>query len=118
MVLFFFLFTLGNIGFPGTSNFIGELLILVGIFEKNPFICIFSGVGILLSAVYSIWLFNRLFFGTLRLNYGFKYSDLTIKEFLIFLPLLICMFIFGLNSNFILNISYLNVEQLLLYSKI
>lgn len=116
--IIFFLFTLGNIGFPGTSNFIGELLILVGVFEKNPFICIFSGVGILLSAVYSIWLFNRLFFGTLRLNYGFKYSDLTIKEFLIFLPLLICMFIFGLNSNFILNISYLNVEQLLLYSKI
>jgi NADH:ubiquinone oxidoreductase subunit 4 (subunit M) len=52
--IIFFLFTLGNIGFPGTSNFIGELLILVGVFEKNPFICIFSGVGILLSAVYSI----------------------------------------------------------------
>ena len=52
--IFFFLFTLGNIGFPGTSNFIGETLLLVGICEKNPFIAFFSGFGIILSGVYSL----------------------------------------------------------------
>jgi NADH-quinone oxidoreductase subunit M len=52
--ILFFIFTLGNIGFPGTSNFIGETLILVGIFEKNILIAIFTGFGIILSAVYSL----------------------------------------------------------------
>jgi NADH-quinone oxidoreductase subunit M len=52
--IFFFLFSLGNIGFPGTSNFIGELLILLGIFEKNVFITLFISFGIILSAVYSM----------------------------------------------------------------
>ena len=114
--IIFFLFTLGNIGFPGTSNFIGELLILVGIFEKNALIAVFAGFGIILSAVYSMWLFNRIFFGTLKINYGFYFFDIIFKEFLIFLPLLLFMFIFGINSNFILNINYLNTEQLLNYS--
>jgi NADH:ubiquinone oxidoreductase subunit 4 (subunit M) len=52
--IFFFIFTLGNIGFPTTSNFIGEFLILIGIFIKNPFITLYAGVGIILSAVYSM----------------------------------------------------------------
>jgi proton-translocating NADH-quinone oxidoreductase chain M len=116
--IFFFFFTLGNIGFPGTSNFIGEILILVGIFEKNILIAVFAGFGVILSAVYSMWLYNRLFFGTLKLNYGFYFIDLIWSEFLIFLPLTYFMFVFGINSNFILNISYLNIEQLLLYSNL
>jgi proton-translocating NADH-quinone oxidoreductase chain M len=116
--ILFFIFTLGNIGFPGTSNFIGETLILVGIFEKNILIAIFTGFGIILSAVYSLWLYNRLFFGTLKLNYGFYFIDLVWNEFLIFLPLIFFMFSLGVNSNFILNISYLNIEQILLYSNI
>jgi NADH:ubiquinone oxidoreductase subunit 4 (subunit M) len=71
-----------------------------------------------LSAVYSLWLYNRLFFGTLKLNYGFYFIDLVWNEFLIFLPLIFFMFSLGVNSNFILNISYLNIEQILLYSNI
>lgn len=66
--IYFFLFTLGNIGFPVTSNFIGEFLILVGIFIKNPFITLYAGFGIIVSAIYSFWLYNRLFFGTLKTN--------------------------------------------------
>ncbi len=116
--IFFFLFTLGNIGFPGTSNFIGETLILVGIFEKNILIALFAGFGIILSAVYSLWLYNRVFFGTLKLNYGFYFIDVIWNELLIFIPLTYFMFAFGINSNFILNISYLNIEQLLLYSNL
>jgi NADH:ubiquinone oxidoreductase subunit 4 (subunit M) len=51
--IYFFLFNLGNIGFPGTSNFIGEILILFGIFFENPIIMGFIGLGYLLSAIYS-----------------------------------------------------------------
>jgi len=52
--IFFFIFSMANMGFPGTSNFIGELLILVGIFEKNSTIMFLSATGIVLSAIYSI----------------------------------------------------------------
>jgi len=52
--MFLFFFTLANMGFPGTSNFVGELLILVGIFEKNTVIMPLAASGIILSAVYSI----------------------------------------------------------------
>ncbi|RYX84643.1 hypothetical protein EON73_03195 [bacterium] len=52
--IFFFLFTMANMGFPGTSNFIGELLILVGLFEKNPFVMVLAASGIVFSAIYSI----------------------------------------------------------------
>jgi NADH:ubiquinone oxidoreductase subunit 4 (subunit M) len=51
---FFFLFTLANMGFPGTCNFVGELLIFVGVFDKNSFILVLAATGIVLSAVYSI----------------------------------------------------------------
>jgi NADH-quinone oxidoreductase subunit M len=52
--IFFLLFLLGNIGFPGTSNFTGELLIILSVFYKNPIMAILLGLGIILSAVYSI----------------------------------------------------------------
>jgi NADH-quinone oxidoreductase subunit M len=51
---FFFIFTLANMSFPGTSNFVGELLIFIGIFERNSFIMVLAATGIVLSAVYSI----------------------------------------------------------------
>jgi NADH:ubiquinone oxidoreductase subunit 4 (subunit M) len=63
-------------------------------------------------------LYNRVFFGTLKLNYGFYFIDVIWNELLIFIPLTYFMFAFGINSNFILNISYLNIEQLLLYSNL
>jgi len=52
--VFFFFFSIGNLGFPGTSNFIGELLIIIGVFNKNPFIAFFLGFGIILSAIYAM----------------------------------------------------------------
>jgi proton-translocating NADH-quinone oxidoreductase chain M len=52
--IFFFIFTLANMSFPGTANFVGEFLIFIGIFQKNSFILVLSALGIVLSAVYSI----------------------------------------------------------------
>ena len=112
--IFFFLFSMGNIGFPTTSNFIGEFLILVGIFIKNPFIAIFAGFGIILSAVYSFWLYTRVFFGTLKTDMWFIFSDLTKKEILIILPLTFLMFFFGVTSIYILNISTITTEIFLI----
>ena len=111
--IYFFLFSLGNIGFPGTSNFIGEILIFLGLYNKNIVISFFIGCGIILSAVYSFWLYNRLFFGVLKINFGFVYTDLTKKEFFLFLNLLFFMLLFGFNTNIIFNILYINIEQTL-----
>jgi NADH:ubiquinone oxidoreductase subunit 4 (subunit M) len=63
-----------------------------------------------------MWLYNRLFFGTLKINYGFYYTDLFLREFYLFAYLLVIMFFLGLNSNFVLNIVLINIEQSLLFT--
>jgi len=108
---FFLIFSLGNIGFPGTSNFIGEFLILLGVFNKNIFISFFLGFGVVLSGVYTMWLYNRIFFGSLKINYGFFFSDLTKKEFYLFFFLGILMINLGINSGIIIDFLCLNIEQ-------
>jgi NADH-quinone oxidoreductase subunit M len=90
--------------FPGTSNFIGEFVILVGIFSRNTFLVFCAGTGIVLSAIYSIWLFNRICFGTLKVKYISLYSDMTIHEFLILGVLTLLMFILGFNSQIIFDL--------------
>jgi proton-translocating NADH-quinone oxidoreductase chain M len=64
---FFFLFTLANLSLPGTSSFIGEFLIILGIFQTNTFVTCMASLSIVIGAIYSIWLFNRLAFGPLLL---------------------------------------------------
>lgn len=117
--MFLFFFTLANMGFPGTSNFIGELLILVGIFEKNTIIMIFAGTGIIFSAIYSIWLYNRIIFGSLKLQY-FTYDsfqnfiDLSFMEKFILTCLTLQMFALGLHSNIITDLTRTPVSSILL----
>jgi len=96
--LVFFIFTIANMSFPGTSNFIGELLIFIGLLQANPVILIFSIFGVVLSATYSVWLFNRVVFGTLKIKYITMFIDLSRVEIFIFIPLIISMLILGLNS--------------------
>lgn len=107
--IFFFIFTLANMSFPGTSNFIGEFVILTGIFNRNAFIMLCAGTGIVLSAIYSIWLFNRVCFGTLKTKYVIQYSDLTLTEILVLATLTILMLLLGLNSQFIFDLAWYNV---------
>ena len=76
----FFLFTLANLSFPGTSNFIGELLVLLGLSEVNIIVTTFATFSIVLTSAYSIWACNRLIFGVLNSRLvGF--SDLNKSEF-------------------------------------
>jgi NADH:ubiquinone oxidoreductase subunit 4 (subunit M) len=109
----FFLFTLANMSFPGTANFVGELLILIGIFQKNAFILILAGTSIVLGAVYSIWLFNRIIFGTLKVSYLSNFIDLNFAEIAIFIPLVSAMCLLGINSDFVLNIPLEEIKMLL-----
>ena len=77
--------------FPGTANFVGELLLLMGIFENSMWIIIFAATGVISSAIYSIWLFNRICGGTLKnpQDNVAHYVDLNRPEFYVFLILYI-----------------------------
>lgn len=82
---FFAFFTLANLGLPGTSSFVGELLVLIGCFETNVCAALLSGFGMILGAAYSLWLFNRIVFGNIKTGKMFL-RDLTRLEFFILLP--------------------------------
>lgn len=98
----FFLLILSNISFPGSSSFIGEFLILLGVFEFNPLAAFFATISIIWTAVYSIWLYNRIAFGKLAINLN-NYSDLSKREF--FIAFLFCFisFYLGLFTNIIIS---------------
>lgn len=97
----FIIFTLGNLGLPGTSNFIGEILVLVGCFTVNSWCSLFAGTGMVLSAAYSLWLCNRVLFGNIKQTSIYYLRDLSRRELFIFLPFLALTFLIGLWPNFI-----------------
>ena len=92
---FFLIFTMANIALPGTSSFVGEFLILMGIFKINFRVALLVVVSVVLCGSYSLWIYNRFSFGNLKHLYILKYSDLTFREFSILLPLLIFTLIMG-----------------------
>jgi len=94
--IIFLIFSLANIGFPGTVNFIGEFLVLVGTFKLNTTVAFLSATGMVLGAVYVIWLYNRLVFGQIRFNYFKKFLDVNRREFNLLLPLVFLVFFMGI----------------------
>lgn len=117
--IFFLLFTLGNIGFPCTSSFIGEFFIFVGLFKSNIFIALLTLIGLFISVIYSFLLYNKIFFfnSLNQNNYFFKYSDLNKREFLILLILLTFMFFYGIYTKSFFNIHYYILNDLYFNSK-
>lgn len=95
-VSLFLLFSMANIALPGTSSFIGEFLILIGIFKINICAAFFGALGMILGGAYSLWLFNRIAFGNLKVQYLRFFSDLNKREFFVLLPLIIGTLILGL----------------------
>ena len=101
---FFFFFFFSNLGFPGTSNFIGELLILFGILNYSFFLFILSIFVFFLAIIYSIWLPNRVIFGNLR-YYGFSY-DLDEREFSVLILYFFLSLFLGFFPSKFLSILY------------
>nr|YP_011017767.1 NADH dehydrogenase subunit 4 [Polysiphonia morrowii]WQF69613.1 NADH dehydrogenase subunit 4 [Polysiphonia morrowii] len=102
-VIFFMFFSFSNISFPGTSSFIGELLILVSIFKVNLSLLIGALIGVVLSAGYAIWLLNRVSFGTLKTYYSINFQDISRREFFILLLLTISVLWLGIYPYCFLN---------------
>jgi proton-translocating NADH-quinone oxidoreductase chain M len=99
--IFLLVFTLANIALPGTSSFVGEFLLLTGIYKTSPFIAAIGSLGVILCGAYSLWLYNKMIFGNVKIDYSVKFSDLTLKEFLIVLPLFLLIFVVGIYPFFL-----------------
>lgn len=110
--LIFLIFSMANISFPGTSSFVGEFLILLGVFNDSTIITFFASLSMILGAVYMLWTYNRIFFGNLKEIYIKKTLDLTRKEFYIFCILIFFLFLMGIFSYSLLN--YLNYTSFII----
>ena len=91
--LFFMIFTMASIGLPGTSGFVGELLVIVGVFQVSKISAILAGFGIIFGACYMLWLYNRVIFGEVESELVKKLQDVNKIEFII-LAILAMLIIF------------------------
>jgi len=104
IAIIFLLFSLGNIAFPGTSSFMGEFLILGGIFVYDRFVGFLSATGIILSGIYTMWLYNRVAFGNTQNRY-YKVADITKIEAFVLLILFFFMVLLGVKPEIFLGAS-------------
>ena len=102
--LVFMLFTMANVGLPGTSGFVGEFLTIVGVFKVNTWIAFFATTGVILSAAYALWLYRRVVMGDL-IKEGLKtINDMNLREKIIFTPLIIMTILLGIYPSLALDI--------------
>ena len=111
--ILFFIFTLANVGFPFTLNFLGEQLSLMGMFERNPIVAVLGATSILLSACYSIFLYNRISYGEYS-PYLHNLMDINRREFYLLISLLIPTIALGIFPNVVLDTLHMCVSNLLL----
>jgi NADH:ubiquinone oxidoreductase subunit 4 (subunit M) len=100
---FFLLFTMANIALPGTSSFIGEFLLLLGIYKENTLTAVLSAFGVILSGAYSLWLYNRVVFGNIKVSYTQLFTDITLREFVIMFILFFFLLLLGISPNIFLR---------------
>ena len=110
--ILFFIFTLANTGIPLSLNFLGEQLSLIGIWNKSPIIAAIGATGIVFSACYSIYLYNRLSYGLYSPHLK-PVQDITRLEFNLLIALLIPTILLGIFPNVILDSLHLSVSTLL-----
>jgi NADH-quinone oxidoreductase subunit M len=109
----FMVFTLANVGLPGTSGFVGEFLSLLGAFRINTWVAFLATTGIILSAAYALWLYGRIMFGKLE-KPALKYiTDLSWREVAVMSPLVVLTIFFGFYPGPILDASAVSVEALI-----
>lgn len=111
--IIFFIFTLCNTGLPLSLNWLGEMMSLIGIFERNNISSILGASGIVLSAVYSLFLYNRLVYGSYSVNLPQTIKDIDRREFFLLLCLFIPTFLLGIFPNVILDTLHISVTSLL-----
>jgi NADH-quinone oxidoreductase subunit M len=109
----FMLFTMANVGLPGTSGFVGEFLALIGTFKVNTWVAFLAMVGVILSAAYALWLYRKIVFGALDKPTLVHMGDLDKRELFIFAPLVVLTLLFGFYPKPVLDMSQASVTSLI-----
>jgi NADH-quinone oxidoreductase subunit M len=108
----FMVFTMANVGLPGTSGFVGEFLALIGTFKSNIAVAFFATFGVILSAGYALWLYRKMVFGPLKPAVA-HINDIGWREGVIFAPLVVLTILFGVAPKPVLDMSAASITNLL-----
>jgi NADH-quinone oxidoreductase subunit M len=109
----FMLFALAGIGLPGTSGFVGEILVIVGVFEVNSWVALLATTGAFLGAAYMLWMYRRVIFGAMVKDELKSFKDLRPNEIVAFVPLIVIVLLMGIYPSLFLEPMEASVEHLL-----
>ncbi|MGA0531577.1 NADH-quinone oxidoreductase subunit M [Hansschlegelia sp. KR7-227] len=109
----FMVFTMANVGLPGTSGFVGEFLTLMGAFQANSWVALFACTGVILSAGYALWLYRRVVFGAFDKPALVGIADLNRRELVLLVPLVLLTVLFGVWPAPVLDMSAASVDGVL-----
>lgn len=110
---FFMLFTMANVGLPGTSGFVGEILTMIGAYQVSPWIALGAAMGMIFSAVYALHLYREVIFGE-QINPNLdSIKDMNTRELIILTPLALLTILFGIYPSLITDITAVSVENLI-----
>jgi len=109
----FMVFTMANVGLPGTSGFVGEFLTLIGMFKVNSWVAFVATTGVILSAGYALWLYRRVVFGELEKPNLKTITDMNRREMSYLIPLILLTILFGVYPKPILDVMSVSVDKLI-----
>jgi NADH-quinone oxidoreductase subunit M len=109
----FMFFTLASVGLPGTSGFVGEFLVLMGTYTVQPWVALGLGTGLVLGAVYGLWLYRRVMQGPIKREAIQQLLDLSLREKVLFVPLIVLVLWLGIFPNTVLSVLQPGVNQVL-----
>jgi len=108
----FMVFTMANVGLPGTSGFIGEFLTLLGAFKANTWVAFFATTGVILSAGYALYLYRRMIFGVIEKPNLAGIMDMNAREIVVMAPLVLLTIFFGIYPAALLDVTAVSVKKL------
>ena len=111
--LVFMVFTMASVGLPGTSGFVGEFLVLMGAFEANSWVALFAATGLILGAAYMLYLYRRIAFGKLTKDDLKELLDLSPREVIVFVPLIVMVLWMGVYPSTFLEPIHASVSKLI-----
>ncbi|HXK53585.1 MAG TPA: NADH-quinone oxidoreductase subunit M, partial [Hyphomicrobiales bacterium] len=109
----FMVFTMANVGLPGTSGFVGEFLTLLGAFKVNSWVAFLATSGVILSAGYALWLYRRVIFGVLEKESLKNIADMNRREIAILAPLVVLTILFGVYPSPLIDVTEVSVRNLI-----
>ena len=111
--VFFMFMMLASVGLPGTSGFVGEMLVLVGAWHASSWVAFFTATGLVLGATYMLWLYRRVMFGAIVNEQVKAMEPMQMREFSIFLPLTFLVLLFGIYPMALLDVMAVSIQFVL-----